>query len=513
MKKILLFLPLLIFLFSCPMPERDNPADRKSGLYKVEVLSVTPEGGTIILGNQGITIRFADPMDRGSLVLSGDLKTADKEWSETEHADDTLTLKPPSGLWPAQGEGKTLVLNCSTSEGIPMAELSLAFDVFYGFFVSSSSNATNPGNDSNSGTVTRPFATVQKGIDEAAGLYVAVHEVAGTVRVAEGTYSSNFRTTGKPAAAMLPGISLYGGYSALFLERDLTQHETILEDTSTTGGDIVEPNRAVDISGLPGGEVLNGFTIKPGASGGHNAGIYCNDSEGFEISANNIIWRGGTDAYGIFSDFSSPEIRDNRIFKILDGSAASTNTTCIYLVGKKDTAPVIENNELWEGKGTDTVIGIDAEEVDSIIKENTLFPESTPLPSNSYAIRVNFVGSPVIENNIIDCGNGNSNAMCVRIAGGATPLINSNTLSYRRFRSLIAYGIFESNEASTPMEVNGNNFDGLFGETGLDQTGYYRDRKGTDTFIVKSLDTSISTFDSELSLAERGNYSDFNSDE
>ena len=97
------------------------------------------------------------------------------------------------------------------------------------------------GSDSNPGTKDAPFQTIQAAVDYSASL-----QPSPEVRVAAGTYSSDYRTDSSPVLTLKEGVELYGGYSASnWALRDPALYATVIADASSSGGLTSDPNRAV----------------------------------------------------------------------------------------------------------------------------------------------------------------------------------------------------------------------------------------------------------------------------
>jgi len=190
------------------------------------------------------------------------------------------------------------------------------------------------------------------------------------VAVAEGTYSGN--SSAMAFITMVEGVSLYGAYSAADWVRDLSENTTTLEDTSTTGGRVVEFP-----SGTTGNTIIDGFTMQAGTGAGAEI-FYCIEvkSGSSSIIQNNALLGGSTDTgkcYGIAVVSSSPVIRNNTISAgYYDTTGSSYGIHCDGTIGSP--SPIIRNNTIDGGSKN---------------------------MANTYGIYILTQGHPTIENNII----------------------------------------------------------------------------------------------------------------
>ena len=158
------------------------------------------------------------------------------------------------------------------------------------------------GNDNGGkGTITKPFRTIQKGIDH------SELNNCNTVKVSEGIYQEHI--------IMANGVSLLGGYSSDFTSRDtnLINYRTKIDGT----GD----GRCIIVGSITDETKIEGLIISNGYLTGdrdYGAGIYCTNSSSNLIIKNNEIKNNtssGRYSYGggIYLWHSSPGIYNNKI--------------------------------------------------------------------------------------------------------------------------------------------------------------------------------------------------------
>ncbi|MBN2323597.1 MAG: hypothetical protein JXQ30_07680 [Spirochaetes bacterium] len=328
------------------------------------------------------------------------------------------------------------------------------------------------GDDSNPGTAEEPMKTIQAAID-----YADTQYIAAAVIVAEGTYSKDFNADGSPVVMLKEGISLYGGYSSDFSERDTAVHETILEDTSSGGGTIGNPNRAVEgdgsVTAITNTTIIDGFSIK-GGGGDHSSAIF-NTSGSAQTIQNSEINGGSGDiySYGISNLASDPLVQYN----VIDGGNAPDRAHGIYnssssptiqynaILGGDDpvsvrtfgifndsgSGPTIRNNAIDGGIGAPSY-GIRSESSSSpTIVNNTVHGGTV---GNCYAINDVSSTSIIRNNTVIVGGAASSNTYLVCLALGSGTIIENNILITSGGTN--RYGIFEESSNADPASVRNN---------------------------------------------------------
>jgi hypothetical protein len=222
------------------------------------------------------------------------------------------------------------------------------------------------------------------------------------------------------------GISVFGGYSADFSERDSAAHVTKITDTSTaTAPSHLNPNRAVETHGfIDTPTVLDGFTIRGSDQGNHSAAILVNGGGG-PIIQHNIIQGGGTDllkpslfSMGVVNYDGGPTIQDNTI----DGGKG--NRASIAIVNGGASFYLIRNNAIDGGSGTLFAFGIWSTLDDSpgaVVRNNTI--HGGHFTGSSYGVQIES-SSPTIQNNTINGGSGTTVSYGIqnkRFGSSATP--------------------------------------------------------------------------------------------
>lgn len=236
------------------------------------------------------------------------------------------------------------------------------------------------GNDSNAGTTAAPMVTISGAINYLNSLTIT-HANPKKVHVAAGTYNV---TSGTSHITLAEGISVYGGYNALFASP--TSGSSIINDLSTTGGTTTNPNRAVQVPGtVTNATVFDGFQVN-GGGGNYSSAMLVQGSP--LITANEINGgSGGTRSYGLYISGGSPGVFNNTI---VGGVAAAAWTMGMVVI---NGSPPIFNNTINAGTGGGSATGV-------------------YLQSN---------GNPSIQNNIIFATNSGTSTGVSEQSGATNP--------------------------------------------------------------------------------------------
>lgn len=187
-----------------------------------------------------------------------------------------------------------------------------------GFFVD-----TAGGDDGDDGTKDAPFATIQKGIDEA-----AADADKPNVYIAEGTYTEDVTVPGDGV------VRLFGGYDPATWTRDV-KAPTVLEPDTLTQGLLVFTGASV---------LIQGMTVH-GASSGSAAGIVGNPSTSIDVADSTIeVASGAGEKTGVaMSGGSSFTLHRSTI----DVGESSDNSSTGVFVGY--SAIAISDSEITSG--------------------------------------------------------------------------------------------------------------------------------------------------------------------
>jgi parallel beta-helix repeat protein len=313
---------------------------------------------------------------------------------------------------------------------------------FFGLFFSYASAvdlyvALNGSDSAGSGTVARPWRTIQKALDEAS---TASASALANIHVASGTYYGNF--------TLIPYVSLYGGYQPDTWIRELALYPTTI--CAASANILDKTITAADHS------TIDGFTITLGFFG-----IYCLDASP-TISSNTIK---NNSSFAIWCSLNSaPTITGNTI---------SNNKGGIYCISTGSPYPIIYNNTITDH----TDHGIYCEDSSPAIEQNTLkrnnlsgiyCSHSSPSILRNYILRnlgdgiACYSSSPLITNNMIARNqrgiychtatqpNIQNNTICANSASGvacraASPTLINNIIAMNRY-----YGLEEVYTQSTP---------------------------------------------------------------
>ncbi len=404
--------------------------------------------GSPLWSTDVIEINFSESMDTGSLILGGNFSSEGDggAWTTVVNSDDQLTIRP-STSW-SVGMGRTLIVDAQDLAGNPMETLSLIYDVLSGvvYFVNSSSGA-----DTNNGlSVNNSKRTIMGAVN------IAAQDSISAVWVAGGNYIVDSASTVATNIVMKRGVSLYGGYSSDFTDRDTTLYVSSIVDQGTSiaavGGN---QNRAilVDLNPFGGDTVIDGFSITGGAPpGGTATGIQI--IQGKIIIRNNVI-DGGTGALnsvGIYSVFANPTIEGN----IIHGGTATDTTKGAWIVFGSST---ITGNNISGGSGSNESYGIHVESTSGTIIEDNDVDGGTGVSAVGIA---SSDSSPVIVRNTIT--GGDAIEATGIFASGGTPMIRNNNIDGG---SGVSYTIGISLDATSPEILNNTVNGGAAGSTSV----------------------------------------------
>jgi Bacterial Ig-like domain len=389
------------------------------------VTKTTPDSGGVMTPGDSIAITFDETMSTISVVLGGDMapesdggsfststKSASASGVHSEASNDTLTIKPHT-TW-TTGNDRSLIVSARDVSGNPLPTLTLSFNIVDGMvYVSTPANG---GSDGNPGTIDSPKATLPAGIIEAGNLGYS----PGAVAVSEGTYSVDSGAGSPTHVVLTEGISIYGGYSADFSQRNPGVNVTTIQDTSAATAMFNPPNRAIDGgSGISSATVVDGFTIQ-GGGGDYSSAIFNHNGAAPTIRNNTVDGgSGGTISSGVLNIASSPRIQNNTI----DGGNSGTDSYGIY---NANSSPGILNNTINGGAGIQSSVGVLNDSASSsTIQNNTIDGGSGTV--SSYGIADTDSSPATIQNNIV-FNSGSGTTVCINESDNGTDTIQNNDL-------------------------------------------------------------------------------------
>jgi hypothetical protein len=310
------------------------------------------------------------------------------------------------------------------------------------------------GDDGANGTISAPRKTISAGISQA----VTLGYQPGAVFVAAGTYQVDSGAVPPTNVVLVEGVSLYGGYSADFTQRDPGANTTTIRDISAAAASGNAPNRAIEAgSGVTAATLVDGFTIQ-GGGGNFSCGIFAQN--GSPTLVNNAIGggAGATRSIGVHNLSSSPSIQNNTI----DGGAGGSNSVGIR--NDSLSSPSIQNNTIGGGAGGTQSTGVYNVSSSSSIQNNTI--DGGAGGTQSIGVR-NESSSSSIQNNTIEGGTGGSFSVGV-YSLSSSPSIRNNTIGGGRGITQSA-GVY--NDSSSSPLIQNNMIDG--GEVSSFSIGVY----------------------------------------
>ena len=477
---VLLAIAATFFCASCKDPgaqvdlESDAPP---------EIAMILPSSGSKgVAVDENITLVFNKSLDgttMGTIALHG--TTFDQSNSEIYFAssnvdNDTVVINPDADFVGLTAYIGLTVQGFKDEAGEQMGSYENEDEKYYftTAMVVYVCTEADGGDDSNPGTQTEPKLTIQSAINTATA--------PAEVHVAEGSYGIAGQIT------MKDGVSILGGYSEDFSERDVVTHETIITDIRTPDSGYIY---AVYCSGISETVRIDGFTINGG-----NAVSYAR-------------------SFCIYNTNSSPTIFNNRI-----NGGAGAGSEGIY---NQSSSPIISNNTINGGQGQSTYCIMNQSSSQAIIMNNVLNAGGIAYGGSSNGI-YNFSSDPIIINNIIHGGigyysygifndrsspditnntinGGSGSAYSIAILIGSThssppysrPFIRNNIIFTEG--SGTRWGIHETDEVSDPASVRNNTIFDC-------PDALYRDE---DSVSITAVDQAITTGEGTRTLEFWGN--------
>ncbi|TGK88315.1 hypothetical protein EHQ23_05630 [Leptospira bourretii] len=415
------------------------------GLYGSPTAAITPSLGNVILANSKIQIVFNRTMNPNSLTATLGVNLT-PVWSDTYVANDTVVL---SGSIPVGTH--SFILDVTDSLGIHLSPVSGNYTVLAAntnlYYVSPS------GNDGNLGTTPgNAKLTIISAISAATP--------PAAVFVSEGNYLVNSGLGTQ--VNLVNNVSLYGGFSSGFLNRNSSVYVVRITDTATANADTIAVNAGATITTST---VVDGFTIR-GASNPNapTASIAFNCLLGSPSITNNRL-EGGVVSNAmsavIFLSTSSAFISNNTI---QGGNSSLSNT--FGVVVQDSSSPTVVYNIIYGGVANGSSHGIynSPHANTPTIVNNTVDGGTGNI---SYAFNTSHPSNSAVTNNFLNGGSGNTSYAIYHGAGaGDVGNYQFNTL----FTSggSIQYCLYEDG-GSSPISFNGNR---LFGC----QTALYYDQ-------------------------------------
>jgi hypothetical protein len=194
----------------------------------------------------------------------------------------------------------TLYVQARNSVGNWGPSGSKATTIMTGLFGDAIYVSTSTGSDANDGTLALPKKTIQ------AGIAVAVANGVNLVKVALGTYVEDVTVTA--------GVSLYGGYSADFSNRNINSNVTTINAPAVDRIVNAQTSNAAIFINTTSDLTIQGFTVSANISLNKSYGIYILGNSA-TISVDSCIVDGGNGSfsYAIYSVTGTPIISNCRI--------------------------------------------------------------------------------------------------------------------------------------------------------------------------------------------------------
>lgn len=455
-----------------------------------------PEGRTVTM-HETLTFTFPISMDPASVSVSGTLGSSfSPVWDSKTSQNDTMILNQAGdNVW-SEGSNRTVVV--TVVSGVEQTVYTYTYGIFRGICVSEADPFPDDGylpDDSGPGTALQPMVTIPAAITLAQTKYGTC-----SIHVAAATYETDWYGSAASRITMVEGISLLGGYSVGWVSQNPTSYVTRIEDASSAGGSVGDPNRAVYIgAGITSATHFEGFSVQGGLGDQAAAVMVWNASP---VIRNCIIQAGGNGAdvqrFAVYAGgTSSLEIRGCRINP--DGSGGgntiriccgiyfyqcsgypiiadngieggnaytgSTNTPRTYGIysNYSNCYPTIIGNSIKAGTGYNTYgIYIRFSNLDVLIANNLILSGNSGTGGSSWCISYDSMQA-LVRNNTIRCGD--ASGYCAAAYGIQIPLSanlsaveNNIFIRYSETGDYPIYGIYEGAAASGPDDLHNNDF-------------------------------------------------------
>ncbi len=273
--------------------------------------------------------------------------------------------------------------------------------------------------ESGDGSQESPYATIAKGITEAAS-------DGSDVRVGKGMY------TVSEAINIVEGVSLYGGYDESDWSRDVEANITEIMDSRTDGDPTETMGTIIGENTITSATIIDGFTIVGADAPGYlgTMAVISMSDDASPIISNNRLEGPIRSRYvmGIVAIRASPLILNNIIdggVTDMDDGSKSYGIVCGY------GSPHIEGNSISGGRSGQLSFGVMLVSVGGTVEGNSIYGGESV---NTAGIYVDGNSFAAIINNVIDGGESSQRSIGIDIFR-SSPLIENNTIDGGRTES------------------------------------------------------------------------------
>jgi hypothetical protein len=409
-----------------------NPLPTLSLGYNVDDIPPTgnasPANGDTIGPDTGIVINFSESIDPGSLELTGTLppESDGGVWSSISNNNDTLTLSPaPATTWPA-GDG-TIIVDAADLYGNALSQLSLTYTI--GTPVSATvtpnngskiSNAEqiviifNESIDTNTLDLKGSMASVSDG-----GIWSTTTELDDTLTISTTTgWPLGTATNLSVTVSSLLGIPL----TTLNLIYEVVPHTLYVRDSD---GD----------DNNPGTDALPYKNIRAAIAAATISPANIHVAEG-NYTEHNLAMVEGVSLYGGYDGTDWNNRDTSNCPTIVTDSIASGDSGLVphtvFLIGDGIGNTTVIDGFTIEGGGGDKSSAI-------LIAGDSTYRNSSPIIQNNilnggngsartYAILNTNSSAPLIQNNIIFGGKDTQRSVGIENSQSFTPIIRNNVI-------------------------------------------------------------------------------------
>jgi len=301
------------------------------------------------------------------------------------------------------------------------------------------------------------------------GAAMAAAAAPAEIRIHTGSFGVDSSVGSRTTIVLKENVSLYGGYSLDYCERDPAVYKTSITDLNRLSGS--GTGIAIDAGqGISAATIIDGFELTGSSSSRDNptaSSVVIRIREGAAPTIQNNIINGGNTGgatIGISISSSSPTVQNN----IINGGEGFIESTSYGMRISGDASPLVSDNIINGGSSDDTSVGISSGSNSAPIIRNN-FINGGKGGSRSTTGVITIGGSPIIENNIVSGSvfSGSSSTGLQIIASSAN-VYNNIFIGGGSMSSGTAYGIYISGADSQQNIFVRNNI--IYSGSGADKS-------------------------------------------
>ncbi len=332
------------------------------------------------------------------------------------------------------------------------------------------------GDDSNTGEINSPLATINEGLYKASINYDDPNDIV-EIRIAKATYDEQVDIPNR--------LSLIGGFSSDWSENNYILHPTILKNTSGSG-DIASGNYTLQIgSGANNNVYIMGLIIGASDNDTESTAVLLSGDSSAHIQGNDIYVGDADTSYAVYSQntsfgyFMLNYFNDDYSSVHPTPGANSTNTYGVYVSGDSEIY-LLNNQRIEGGYGTNSTAIYSNSSAFLNVSNNTTINGGYNT-GTSYGIVLEGNVSANINSNSIIYGSLRESTYPGGTSGDSTAIFNNTTGKVVIMENTINGGLDGKNNTTAISDNTANDLliikntitagEGLISSTGIDNTG------------------------------------------